>query len=322
MAEVTVEQLAKTVGTDAAKLLSQMKDAGLPHKASDEIVSDDDKRTLLSHLKRSHGNTDEAPRKITLKRKSVSTLKTGGSSGKRTVNVEVRKKRTYVKRPEVEEFPEVEEEVTADLDVAAAPEPAAPAPEVPAAEEPASDPEPIEPVAEEPEVAEVGAATEVEPEIEEDPRNMDPEVLRQRAAARRRLEEEQRQRKLDDAVAARKAEEERKIAEREAAQKAAEEEKLKLCKAISVQSDFMKHPSLRMDVTLTTVVVTRLVADDSIDRICRVLVASNVVTISRYLTSKPQRLAGAGGVAVSADGRATIKISTLLSSQPRRLFTT
>ena len=225
MAEVTVEQLAKTVGTDAAKLLSQMKDAGLPHKASDEIVSDDDKRTLLSHLKRSHGNTDEAPRKITLKRKSVSTLKTGGSSGKRTVNVEVRKKRTYVKRPEVEEFPEVEEEVTADLDVAAAPEPAAPAPEVPAAEEPASDPEPIEPVAEEPEVAEVGAATEVEPEIEEDPRNMDPEVLRQRAAARRRLEEEQRQRKLDDAVAARKAEEERKIAEREAAQKAAEAEK-------------------------------------------------------------------------------------------------
>ena len=106
MAEVTVEQLAKTVGTDAAKLLSQMKDAGLPHKKPDEAVSDDDKRTLLSHLKRSHGSTDEAPRKITLKRKSVSTLKTGGSAGKRTVNVEVRKKRTYVKRPEIEEAPE------------------------------------------------------------------------------------------------------------------------------------------------------------------------------------------------------------------------
>ena len=108
MAEVTVEQLAKTVGTDAAKLLSQMKDAGLPHKKADETVSDDDKRTLLSHLKRSHGGTDEAPRKITLKRKSVSTLKTGGSAGKRTVNVEVRKKRTYVKRPDMEEAPEVE----------------------------------------------------------------------------------------------------------------------------------------------------------------------------------------------------------------------
>ena len=108
MAEVTVEQLAKTVGTDAAKLLSQMKDAGLPHKKADETVSDDDKRTLLSHLKRSHGSDEEAPRKITLKRKSVSTLKTGGSSGKRTVNVEVRKKRTYVKRPEIEETAELE----------------------------------------------------------------------------------------------------------------------------------------------------------------------------------------------------------------------
>ncbi|MCH1602661.1 MAG: translation initiation factor IF-2 associated domain-containing protein, partial [Luminiphilus sp.] len=108
MAEVTVEQLAKTVGTDPDKLLSQMKDAGLPHKKADEGVSDDDKRTLLAHLKRSHGSEEAAPRKITLKRKSVSTLKTGGSSGKRTVNVEVRKKRTYVKRPEVEESAETE----------------------------------------------------------------------------------------------------------------------------------------------------------------------------------------------------------------------
>ena len=85
-----------------------MKDAGLPHKKADEGVSDDDKRTLLAHLKRSHGSEEAAPRKITLKRKSVSTLKTGGSSGKRTVNVEVRKKRTYVKRPEAEEVAEPE----------------------------------------------------------------------------------------------------------------------------------------------------------------------------------------------------------------------
>ena len=79
MAEVTVEQLAKTVGTDPDKLLSQMKDAGLPHNKADEGVSDDDKRTLLAHLKRSHGSEEAAPRKITLKRKSVSTLKTGGA---------------------------------------------------------------------------------------------------------------------------------------------------------------------------------------------------------------------------------------------------
>ena len=77
---------------------------------------------------------------------------------------------------------------------------------------------------------------------------MDPEVLRQRAAARRRLEEEQRQRKLDDAVAARKAEEERKIAEREAAQKAAEAEK-----AEALQGD--KRPK-RLRSRITTCAMT------------------------------------------------------------------
>ena len=50
MAEVTVEQLAKTVGTDPDKLLSQMKDAGLPHKKADEGVSDDDKRDFVMQL--------------------------------------------------------------------------------------------------------------------------------------------------------------------------------------------------------------------------------------------------------------------------------
>ena len=227
MAEVTVEQLAKTVGTDPDKLLSQMKDAGLPHKKADEGVSDDDKRTLLAHLKRSHGSEEAAPRKITLKRKSVSTLKTGGSSGKRMVNVEVRKKRTYVKRPEAEGVAEPE------------------APEVsPAAEkvsEPAASADPIA-EADTPEVAaeatasgetaenidlqeEAAPSTEVVDDTEEDLRNLDPEVLRQRAAARRRAVEEDRQRKLDEAVAARKADEERKKAEQDAAQKTAAAEK-------------------------------------------------------------------------------------------------
>ena len=76
----------------------------------------------------------------------------------------------------------------------------------------------------------MAAAPEVEiqpePEPEEDPRNLDPEVLRQRAAARRRAEEEERQRKMDEAVAKRKADEERKKAEQEAAQKAATAEKV------------------------------------------------------------------------------------------------
>ena len=64
MAEVTVEQLAKTVGTDPEKLLAQMKDAGLPHSAADQGVSDEDKRTLLAHLKKSHGAAEAAPKRL------------------------------------------------------------------------------------------------------------------------------------------------------------------------------------------------------------------------------------------------------------------
>ena len=98
MAEVTVKQLSETVGTPVDKLLTQMKEAGLAHTAADEVVSDEDKQTLLSFLKGSHGSDTEAPKKITLKRKTLSTLKSTGGQGKKTVNVEVRKKRTYVKR--------------------------------------------------------------------------------------------------------------------------------------------------------------------------------------------------------------------------------
>ena len=100
MAEVTVSELAKSVGASVDRLLSQMKDAGLAHTKVDDNVSDEEKQTLLNHLKNLHGaNGAREPKKITLKRKKVETLKSGaGAAGKRTVNVEVRKKRTYVKR--------------------------------------------------------------------------------------------------------------------------------------------------------------------------------------------------------------------------------
>ena len=222
MAEVTVEQLAKTVGTDAEKLLSQMKDAGLPHKAASEVVSDDDKRTLLGHLKRSHGSDEEAPRKITLKRKSVSTLKTGGGSGKRTVNVEVRKKRTYMKRPDSEETSLVE---APDVAAEAQPDPVEVALPETVIEEVVAEPE-VAPVIEEPVAVEEPLDAPVEPPVvEEDLRNVDPEVLRQRAAARRKAEDAARQQKLDDVVATRQADEARKKAEQETAQKTAVAEK-------------------------------------------------------------------------------------------------
>ncbi|MCG8393092.1 MAG: translation initiation factor IF-2 [Pseudomonadales bacterium] len=109
MAETTVKKLADIVGTPVEKLLSQMKDAGLPHGDAGEVVSDEQKQQLLAHLRKSHGAKETEGKKITLKRKSTSTIKTTGAAGKaKTVNVEVRKKRTYVKR-EVLEAQEREE---------------------------------------------------------------------------------------------------------------------------------------------------------------------------------------------------------------------
>ncbi|WP_339641032.1 translation initiation factor IF-2 [uncultured Porticoccus sp.] len=115
MAEVTVSELAKVVGASVDRLLSQMQEAGLPHNSADASVSDEEKQTLLAYLKGLHGEQSRDPKKITLKRKTVSTLKTG--AGRKTVNVEVRKTRTYVKRANEEETAapaEQEESVVAD----------------------------------------------------------------------------------------------------------------------------------------------------------------------------------------------------------------
>ncbi|MEH6468504.1 MAG: translation initiation factor IF-2 [Porticoccus sp.] len=100
MAEVTVSELAKVVGASVDRLLSQMQEAGLSHNSADATVDDEEKQKLLAYLKGLHGEASREPKQITLKRKTVSTLKTG--AGRKTVNVEVRKKRTYVKRSEEE----------------------------------------------------------------------------------------------------------------------------------------------------------------------------------------------------------------------------
>ena len=106
MADVTISELAGVVGVSIDKLLSQVKEAGLPHTKADELISNDDKNILLVFLRRSHGDRDAsaaAPKKITLKRKTLGTLKSASSAGRgKTVNVEVRKKRTYVKRSAIE----------------------------------------------------------------------------------------------------------------------------------------------------------------------------------------------------------------------------
>ena len=125
MAEVTVSELAKSVGATVDRILSQMKQAGLAHVSPEDVVSDEEKQKLLTYLKASHGETAAAPKKITLKRKTTTTLKTGTGSSRKTVNVEVRKKRTYVKQnveQDAQEPDEVHEELAEVAEIAFAEE--------------------------------------------------------------------------------------------------------------------------------------------------------------------------------------------------------
>ncbi len=109
MSKVTVSQLAEVLGVEVSKLLAQLGDAGIEGSSGDDAVSNDDKKKLLAYLRASHGKMETdatAPRKVTLKRKTVSELRVSGSGPRastRTVNVEVRKRRTYVKREVVQE---------------------------------------------------------------------------------------------------------------------------------------------------------------------------------------------------------------------------
>ena len=100
MSDMTVKDFAVKVGRDVPRLLEQMKEAGLKHASESDAVSEDDKQTLLSFLKKSHGggDSDASKNRITLTRKTRSRIKTG-ERGK-TIEVQVRKKKTYVKSAE------------------------------------------------------------------------------------------------------------------------------------------------------------------------------------------------------------------------------
>ena len=116
MSDVTVAQFAEVLKVPVDKLLSQLDEAGIEVSGSDDTISDDAKLELLTHLRRSHGQDDTpataaAPRRITLKRKSQSELRLSGAQGRsRTVNVEVRRKRTYIKRDVLEKQAQEEQE--------------------------------------------------------------------------------------------------------------------------------------------------------------------------------------------------------------------
>lgn len=226
MTDITVSKLAEDINTTTENLLSQMKEAGLPHKKANETVSDEDKSTLLAYLKNPEGDK-AAPRKITLQRKTQTTLRAGSGQGKRPVTVEVRKKRVVVKRDPEELLAEAraaaaekeaeeqskaaeaqrlaeEEKARQQLEEARKQEEARLEAEKKAAEE-------AEALAKK----ERAAKAELERKAQQDPN--DPEVLRQMAALRRK---EQEEREAAEHAALMQAKAEEKAREEEAREEA------------------------------------------------------------------------------------------------------
>jgi translation initiation factor IF-2 len=197
MAEVTVADFAKVLKVPVDRLIEQLDEAGIKVGGPNDVISEDAKLELLTHLKKNHGRkdaTDSAPRRITLSRKSQSELKLASGQGRaRTINVEVRQKRTYIKRDVLEEQARKQQE---ELDAARR--------------------------------AEEEARNAVERSVQEEREKREAEE-RERLAAeqreaeeRKRLEEEQRRAAAADEAAKRAEEERRKaaLAEKEAQQRA------------------------------------------------------------------------------------------------------
>ena len=114
MSDKTVQQFADMVKTPLDQLLTQLKEVGLSARTADDVLNDDQQMQLHSHLHKSHGQaqgtSDNSPKRVILERRKVTEIKQAsvpGSSTK-TISVELRKKKTYIKRPETEEQPPVE----------------------------------------------------------------------------------------------------------------------------------------------------------------------------------------------------------------------
>jgi len=198
MSEVTVADFAKVLKVPVDRLIEQLDEAGIRVGGPNDVISEDAKLELLTHLKKNHGRkdaADSAPRRITLNRKSNSELKLASGQGRaRTVNVEVRQKRTYIKRDVLEEQARKQQE---ELDAARR--------------------------------ADEEARTAVERSVREEQEKREA-AERERVAAeqreadeRKRLEEEQRRAAAADEVAKQRAEEERRkaaLSEKESQQRA------------------------------------------------------------------------------------------------------
>jgi len=99
MAQTSVSQFAGELKVAPQVLLEQLRSAGVNKRAPEDLLSEQDKTRLLDYLRRSHGATAESKQRITLVKKQTSEIKTATAQGKaRTIQVEVRKKRVFVKR--------------------------------------------------------------------------------------------------------------------------------------------------------------------------------------------------------------------------------
>ncbi|WP_334058240.1 translation initiation factor IF-2 [Alteromonas sp. S005] len=238
MADVSIEKLASDIGTTVDRLVGQFKDAGISKSAGDQ-VNEDEKQKLLDHLSKQHGSAAE-PTRMTLKRKTTSTLSVGKS---KEVKVEVRKKRTYVKRSDVEEQQRQAEEEAKRLEEEArlkreAEEKAA-AEAKKAAEEKARKAEEAKKAADEErarraEQAKKEAETRKadEPELTE-AEKAEAEAARQEEERLRKAQEEEAQKKLEE-DAKKAADEARKLAEENERRWKEEEERRKKAEAEEV----------------------------------------------------------------------------------------
>ena len=192
MTQVTVKELAKTVNTPVESLLQQMHEAGLAHTSADQQVSETEKQKLLTFLEKGSGTKTDSSKKITLQRKTTTTLRTPGS---KSISVEVRKKKTFVKRS-AEEIEAEKQKDLAKLQAEKKAKEPAPAKVEPVVE--AKKPEPVvekpvapkvEPVAEEPRLPPADIRLPVVDEV------VAPTPERKKAPAKRVDADERRERK-------------------------------------------------------------------------------------------------------------------------------
>ncbi len=202
MSSTTVAEFANELKKNPNTLLEQLRLAGMNKASASDVLTDADKQKLLSHLQASHGTATGERKKITLVKKSTSEIKQADASGKaRTIQVEVRKKRTFIKR---------DDEVDAGAQgLGEAGQPAEPAETVSA---PADQLTPVSQGAAEAAQAESQAS-------DANPGAQPAELVRREEAARRQAELIRRQEA--DLVEKRRAREDKEQREREAAERAA-----------------------------------------------------------------------------------------------------